>query len=112
MSHDDDLLRAIEDMADDDLNASIAEHLGLKTLPSVRGVLTRLQKDGAVTKSEPLENPDDTGAKIHRVYIKPVNASALSVTAPSAHRAVRVALLVWLRLDKAAPPVIRKALRA
>lgn len=115
MSHDDDsLLHALDGMSDAELNAEITTCLGYKgQLPTVRHVLDRLHKECKIdTKMEPTENPDsDTPSQIFRVYIKPLAYRAISVTAPTQSRAVRVALLVWLRYDPSAPAVVRKVLR-
>lgn len=115
MDHNNDsLLEAIGSMSDAELNAEIVGCLNYKgQLPSVRHVLDRLSKECSITaKIEPIENPDtDPPVTMYRVYIKPHVYKAISVTALSQSRAVRVALFVWLRYDPAAPPIIRNTLR-
>lgn len=100
-------------MSDAELNDAISVEIGVRPLPSVRHVLERLKRDSGIeSKCETTENPDDqSAAMLHRVFIKPLAYRAISVTAPSQLRAVRAALLVWLRYDPSAAPVVRKALR-
>lgn len=112
MSHDDDILKAVSAMTDRDLNTELARVIGVKTLPSLRGLLDRLRSDHNIeTKVEPCEDPDDPKGNLYRVYIKPLSWTPLSVTSISMLRTIRIALLVWLRYDASAATFIRKSLR-
>lgn len=98
-------------MSDAELNEAVSAMIGIRPLPSVRHVLERLKRDGVTSKVETTENPDNPSSTLHRVFIKPLAYRSISVTAETHLRAVRVALLVWLRFDPSAPATVKRALR-